>query len=211
MQKIKSQAMFDYEKTLRIAICQYCLDAGHGIYDENRDYDIDDIKRSMRMTTAAEETKAKAENKEPRYVLIEAIEYFENYKRHRQVLELLKNGYYLIDWDEWQKLQDILGVELSYKSAKEIIDIFWEDTSVSDSLSVMDIWYNIHDPGSSAFLTKFINEFTPDTCRDKVVNALLNDGIDIYKLIESRKSDDCDMTNAKYHVLPYPIETPISW
>lgn len=117
MRRIKSQAMLDYEKTLRIAICQYCLDAGHGIYDENRDYDIDDIKRSMRMTTAAEETKAKAENKEPRYVLIEAIEYFENYKRPRQVLELLKNGYYLIDWDEWQKLQDILGVELSYKSA----------------------------------------------------------------------------------------------
>lgn len=211
MRRIKSQAILDYEKTLRIAICQYCLDAGHGIYNENIHRD-DAGNGSMRMTTAAEETKAKAENKEPRYVIIEAIEYFENYKRPRQVLELLKNGYYLIDWDEWQKLQDILGVELSYKSAKEIIDILWEDTSVSESLSVMDIWYNIHDPGSAAFLTKFINEFVPDTCRDKVVNALLNDGIDIYKLIESRKSDDYDMTdNAKYHVLPYPIETPISW
>lgn len=202
MARIKTQTMLNYESALRKAICQYCLDAGHGINDENRE---------CGMTTAAEEAKAKEENREPRYVIIKAIENFENHKRPRQVLELLKNNYYLIDWDEWQKLQDILGIELSYKSAKEIIDIIYEDTSVSESHSIMDIWYNIHDPGSAEFLTKFINEFVPNTCRDRVVNALLNDGIDIYKLIESRKSDSCDMKNAKYPIPEYPIETPISW
>lgn len=202
MTRPKTISMLNYETALRKAICQYCLDAGHGINDENRE---------RAMTTDAEKIKAKEENREPRYVIIRAIENFENHKRPRQVLELLKNHYDLIDWDEWQKLQDILGIELSYKSAKKIIDIIYEDTSVSESRSVMDIWYNIHDPGSAELLTKFIYEFVPDTCRDNVIAALLNDGINIRKLIESRESDSCGLTNTKYPIPEYPAEFPISW
>lgn len=202
MTRPKTKAMMDYETALRKAICQYCLDVGHGIDDENRE---------RAMTTNAEKIKAKEENREPRYVIIRAIENFENHKRPRQVLELLKNHYDLIDWDEWQKLQDILGIELSCKSAQKIINIISEDTSVSETRTVMDIWYNIHDPGSAELLTKFIYEFVPDTCRDNVIAALLNDGIDIHKLIESRKSDSNDMGNAKYPIPEYPAEFPISW
>lgn len=180
----ETKAEKEYATAMRKAICQYCLDQGRGICGDGTDRERDAGIRSM-MTTEKEIEAAEKAGKPARYVDLAVIESFESHPRPWQVREAVSRNYDICDWDEWQVLQDIIGVEISSVTAGHVNHALWKylDLSVREIVCEPDF-----EPGPAAaknFMSRLLTGKTPGTWLN--VNEMLKQaGIDLDKLTRDR-------------------------
>ena len=183
----KTPEYLAWEKEMRLAICQYCLDQGHGIYDPNKaqnpaNYGIGPAITTKKEIDATEKlNRINKTSEQPRCVYTAQIDYYMNHPRFDQVCEAVSRNYDLCDLDEWQLLQDLLGVKLSFVHAGEINRILWADFD----LSVRELDWD--DPDSQARLYDFIYGGVKPEVFAKIDKILKEEcGVDIKMLLKSR-------------------------
>lgn len=95
----------------REKVLQYCLDQGTGI-----EYD----KTPHNETTIKENHEADHEERKQRYVNTATVNILWGWHRPEQIAYAVKNNMDLCDFDDWQALQDLLGIAMPYSIEKEI-------------------------------------------------------------------------------------------
>lgn len=200
----KTPEYLAWEKEIRLAICQYCLDQGHGIYDPNKPQDPRNSGLGPAMTTQKEiDTVEKLNrrnntNEQPRCVYVAQIDYYMNHPRFAQICEAVSRDYDLCDLDEWQLLQDLLGVELSFVHAGRINHILWS----KEDLSVRDLDWD--DPDAKRRLYDFLYKKIKDETFAEIDAILKEDcGVDIRILHKSRHNVP-DHLSEKISLPEYP-------
>lgn len=200
----KTPEYLAWEKEIRLAICQYCLDQGHGIYDPNKPQDPRNSNLGPAMTTQKEIDTVEKLNRrnntseQPRCVYVAQIDYYMNHPRFAQICEAVSRDYDLCDLDEWQLLQDLLGVELSFVHAGRINHILWS----KEDLSVRDLDWD--DPDAKRRLYDFLYKKIKDETFAEIDNILKeNCGVDIRLLHKSRHNVP-DHLSEKISLPEYP-------
>lgn len=100
----------------RDAILQYCLNQGTGI-----EYKPEDAE-----TTEKEIQDAEKENRKVRYVATYTTDVFCRWARPQQVAYAVTHNMDLRDFDDWQVLQDLMGIEMPYTVERKIESLLSE-------------------------------------------------------------------------------------
>lgn len=166
--------MYKYKMEMRTAICQYCID--HGIEIHNNCFG-----QNAFMTTDKEVESACSPDRPVRYVAITAIEEFERNPRQYQIREAIRRDYNAIDWRNWQRLQEILGLEISSVTAKRISNILADDKQQEPRHVAMN-----HEKDIRGRTRRYL-DMLPQKTRDKITKELSGIGIDIEKVIAERE------------------------
>ncbi len=155
-------------------ICQYCLDLGRGIVypDEN----TDDTPEIM-LTTANEVERAENANVRARYVSRDAIDFYMYHPRPWQIAEAITNAYDSCELDEWQAVQDVFRVELSYEDSKKITDLLWDEEESTSPRDFVDKFMSAETAKNA------LNKVKPET-KAKILSIFAEIGIDYTKYIE---------------------------
>lgn len=173
-------------KELRAKICQYCIDNCFNTYETDIVLPVetsDPGKYIFGLTTIRERDAAEKEDRKPLHVPIETIESFEKHPYRWQMIETINRNYTLEQWQNWQRLQDLLGVEMSAATASQICDMIKSDDGIEVRYVISETRDEREHHGEAE---KFLNDVLSDITRKNVVVMLKNIGVDIYKLIADR-------------------------
>lgn len=172
-------------------IIQYCLNQGIGITYESEDiFDVITCR-----TTDTETKKAEEECCSPRYVHENTFGWFLNHPRQSQVAYAVRDNLCSIDFDEWQAIQDVLGIELSWETALAINNVLYEELDLRP-VDIPNVDYDELKEKLSKydFITDFIilkellSLSYEETAKAETIIRILNCecGILLYRIVLSR-------------------------
>lgn len=172
-------------------IIQYCLNQGIGITYESEDvFDVITCR-----TTDTETKKAEKECCSPRYVHENVFGWFLNHPRQSQVAYAVENNLCSIDFDEWQAIQNILGIEMSWETALAINNVLYEGLDLRPVdipvVDYEDLWERL---SKYEFITEFyvLRELfslsSEETEKIETVIRILNRelGVSLYRIVLNR-------------------------
>lgn len=162
-------------------IVRYALEQGMGIVYAP---DTDDV-----YTTETEQAAAAASGRKQRYIYADTVRAFMEHYHREQVIYMVSYDLSPLDFDEWQKVQEVLGVELNWDTARKIITILYEseiellllERPEYENLSIAQNFSSL----SSLCETVFGVKLDPVSMKD-FDYALRLAGVDILTLMQSR-------------------------
>lgn len=164
-------------------VCQYCLDLGRGIVypPVYADDSVGDVSDRL-LTTENETKKAEKAGINARYVRRDVVEFYMYHSRPAQIAEAITNSYDSCELDEWQAVQDVFRVELSYENAKKITDLLWEEEESTSPRDFVDDFMSVETAKAA------LNKVKLET-KLKILTIFAEIGIDYLKYIENNTAN----------------------